>query len=459
MKKFKSTFKIVLVAIALSGTAYSQSVRSAYFSGGQLGNDGKRIVRAFKPGNMLVVSSFSVEDRTTKFAFFKKNSTVVKYMELPYDYTVNDFVILDSCIYFCGQTDSFRNTGYIGMSAISTSLQGANTYCLLVIDSAATLTKLVAYKEETSSSVGITAIGTPKDTNYTSCIVDVNKHGNPNSSWKYWYGHIAGEEITDICDASTDLLATVGKPKSPNNGSGIYAVSPALLLRTYKKDDVLAEGMSNIVHKYSNYIYPYDGGGFLVEKVDDYNIAVVGSSSTKFLSTYYPITISKISIGTFIMNNTQRITYDSTRSRNLVDLEYFPTTNQLGILTNVPNTMGELLFTNMAKTSAYTSSRLRRTDNLFNSITESNNGYFEIICTQLMTMTESVSVLYENISIFKESNCSTDASMPVSAKSVYTGATTQNKSFVKHNKEANWIYISTNLHETTATIHCANYYK
>lgn len=450
-------FQIIIVAIALTSTAYSQQVRSSYFSVEQLGTAGKTIVRTSLPLNMLVVSSFSNEDRITKFAFLKKNSNVVKYIELPYNYTVNDFVILDSCIYFCGQT-GFGNKAYVGMSAMTTPLQGANTYCLLTIDSAATLTKLVAYKGTVSSSVGIIAIGTPKNTAYTSCVVDVNNHANPGSSWEYWYGQVAGEEITDICDAG-ELLATVGNPKSSNSNSGISVYSPILYLRTYRKDNVLADGMSSIVHKYTNYIVPYSDGGFLVEKVDGYNIAVVGASSVFRLFTYYPITISKIDINTFVMNNKQLITYDSTRSRPLLDLEYFPTTNSLGILTNIPNTMGELLFTDMSKTSAYTSSRLRRADNLFSSITESSNGNFAITCSEFMTITENAPILFENISVFKNSQCSTDSSMPVSAQTLNKTSTTQISSFVQYNDEANWIHSFTNLYETNATIHCANYYK
>ena len=139
------------------------------------------------------------------------------------------------------------------------------------------------------------------------------------------------------------------------------------------------------------------------------------------------------------MNNKQRITYDSTRSRPLLDLEYFPTTNSLGILTNIPNTMGELLFTDMSKTSAYTSSRLRRADNLFTSITESNNGNFSITCSELMTMTDNVPILFENMSIFKDSQCSTDASMPVSAQTLNQASTTETNSFIQHNKLANQI--------------------
>lgn len=447
-------FQIIIVAIALTSTAYSQQVRSSYFSVEQLGTAGKTIVRTSLPLNMLVVSSFSNEDRITKFAFLKKNSNVVKYIELPYNYTVNDFVILDSCIYFCGQT-GFGNKAYIGMSAMTTSLQGANTYCILTIDSAATLTKLVAYKGTVASAVGITAIGTPKNTAYTSCVVDVNNYRNSDMSWKYWYGQVAGEEITDICDAGA-LLATVAKVK-PSNGTSFF--SPSLLLRTYKKDNIFATGMSNIVHKYSNYRHPYGDGGYLVENLDGNNIAVVSTSSEGIISTYYPITISKININTFVMNNKQQITYDSTRSRTLLDLEYFPTTNSLGILTNVPSTMGELLFANMSKTSAYTSSRLRRDDNLFKSITESNNGNFAIICSPLMTMTENVPVLFENISIFKDSQCSTDASMPVSAQTLNQASTTETNSFIQHNKLANWIHSSTTLYETTVNIHCANYYK
>lgn len=455
MKIIIKVLKFILLAIVLTSTAYSQQVHSAYFSVGQMGNNKGNIIRAYTAGNMVVMSSFTPEDRITKFSFFKQGSSVVKYIELPYDYTVNDFVILDNYIYFCGKT-SFRNSGYIGMSEISTSLQGTTGYQLLAIDSAATLTKIVAYKGETSSTIGIVAIGKPKDSAYTSCVVDVNNYRESNLVWKYWYGHIAGEEITDICNAGA-LVATVAKVK-PSSGLSFFI--PALLLRTYKKDNIFAEAMSDAVNKYSNSIHPYEGGGFLVEQLNANNIVAVGTSKSNLLFTYYyPITISKININSFIMTNKQQITYDSTRSRNIVDLEYFPTTNKLGILTNVPNTFGELLFSDMSKTSSYTSSRLKRADNLFNSITESNNGDFEITCLARGIMTTNAFILHENIDIFKESHCSTTATMPVSAQSVNIAPTIEIKSFDTHNKVANWIHYSTTLYETDVDIHCANYYK
>jgi hypothetical protein len=220
--------------------------------------------------------------------------------------------------------------------------------------------------------------------------------------------------------------------------------------------------MGDLQYKYNNCIVPNTtGGGFLVEPVDSYNIAVVGvSSENKFLSKIYPITISKIDINAFEMNNTQRITFDSTHCRNLVDLEYFPTVNKLGVLTNLSdNTRGELLFVDMAKTSAYTSSRLWRANNLFNSITESNNGNFEILCSPVLMFAYNAHVLLENLNIYKNSQCSSNQNIYVSSSSISKEPTRQDKPFNKYERNVNWSYVSTELHETSVTIYCANYYK
>lgn len=451
-------FQIIIVAIALTSTAYSQQVRSSYFSVEQFVNNSGNIIRAYTPNNMLVVCSYSTEDQITRFTFLKKNSNTVKYVELPLNYRVNDFVILDNYMYFCGKNTQ-SNKCYIGMSEISASMQGIAGINTIVIDSAATLTKLVAYNGATASAIGIVAIGTPKNTAYSACVVDLNNYRENDQSWKYWYGHVAGEEITDICDASADLLATVGKLKTVSSGSGfVVAESSDLYLRTYKKNNVLAAGMSGLLHKYSNALYPYNGERFLVDKADTYNIAIVGTSKVGRVVTSNLITISKININTFVLNNFQRIAYDSTYSRNLLELEYFPATNKLGILANKSN-IGELYFADMAKTSAYTSSRLNRADNRFNSITESNSGNFEILCSPMNIMSNSFWVLYENMSIFKESNCSTDLNIHVSAQSLSAISTTQTKTFLTYNESVSWSYRPVEIYETIVDIHCANYYK
>ena len=64
-------FQIIIVAIALTSTAYSQTVRSSFFTMNQVKTDSKSKVGAYTPAEMLVVNSFS--DRYETFTFVKNS--------------------------------------------------------------------------------------------------------------------------------------------------------------------------------------------------------------------------------------------------------------------------------------------------------------------------------------------------------------------------------------------------
>ena len=459
MKKFKSTFKIVLVAIVLSGTAYSQSVRSSFFSMTEVGSGNKSIVRSYKPTGMLITSSFSSTDQVNMFTFIK-NSTTLNYTPLPYGYVINDFVILDSCIYFCGR-NAVKNCGYIGMFNVPTPYQGIGAYTFIDIDSAANLTKLVAYNGTSPSSIGIVAIGTPKNTSFTSCIVDLNNYSDENRRWKYQYAHVAKEEITDICDATPDFLVTIGRVKETFFGGSSFNY---LCLRRYKKSSVL---MSNIIdesNEYSLGAIPYNSDSFLVEPIGGDNIAVVGLKSlildvVRTDSPHIAI-IMKIDVNTLVLNAQQTISLEGDEYRTLNELEYFPSENILGIAMKKSDGNGELLFADMAKTQAYTSSKLWQDNYIFNSITRSNNNNFALSCTQYITSSPHLHILQDNLNTFQSSNCSANATIDINATTQWTVFTTRLKSFsVQDKKNVNIVFQPAAIYETTVDVHCIEHYE
>lgn len=459
MKKFKFTFKIVLVAIVLSGTAYSQSVRSAFFSMTEVGSGNKSIVRSYKPTGMLITSSFSSTDQVNMFTFIK-NSTTLNYTPLPYGYVINDFVILDSCIYFCGR-NAVKNCGYIGMFNVPTPYQGIGAYTFIDIDSAANLTKLVAYNGTSPSSIGIVAIGTPKNTSFTSCIVDLNNYSSSsNNGWKYYYGHITGEEITDICDASADLLVTVGKPKAVSSGNGMVALPSKLYLRTYKKAGVLISGMENERREYSTFI-PSAGGGFLVEPVDGNDVAIVGVQGFgKDPIVSYFLDILKININSLYMHYGQTITLSEDYLGGLVELEYFPNTKELGIVLNKGDNIGELILADITKIVDYAPYKLWRSNYLFNSIVRANNDNFALTCKPVaIAVSSRLQILHENLNTFSESNCTTDAIIQAEVKDVSKYSTMQINNFTTDSKNATFTFSLAAIYETNVEIHCINYYK
>lgn len=461
MKIIIKVLKFILLAIVLTNTAYSQSplVRSSLFSMTDVESNSKSIVRSYKPAAMLIASSYSATNQASMFTFIK-NSTPINYVPLPYGYTINDFVILDSCIYFCGK-NSVNNCGYIGMFDIPNPYQIMGGYSLFNIDSASNLTKLVAFNEPLPS-ISVVAIGMPKNSSFTSCVVDLNNYSNSsNNGWKYSYGHITGEEITDICDASTDLLITVGKPKAVSSGNGMVALPSKLYLRTYKKAGVLISGMENERREYSITALPSNNSGFLLEPIDGGDIAVAWVQTFgKYTSATYFLDILRININSLHIYYEQTITLSEEYLGGLVELEYFPNTTKLGVVLNKGNNIGELILADISQIADYAASKLWHKDYLLNSITHANNDNFALTCkSPLLQKSPHLLILHENLNTFSESNCTTDETIQAKVNETSLNSSTQVNSFTTYSKDATSTFIVPSIEETDVEIHCANYYK
>lgn len=452
MKRLKQIFQIIIVAIVLTSTAYSQQVRSSFFSLNQVEASGKNIIRSYMPTGMLITGSHS--GNMAMFAFIK-NSDVLNYTTLPSNYSINDFVVLDSCIYFCGKNTT-KNCGYIGMFNVPTPYLGIGAYTFIDIDSSANLTKLVAYNGTISSTVGVAAIGTPKNTSFKSCVVDLNNYSGENRRWKYQYAQVAKEEITDICDATPDFLVTIGKSNTTFMGS---LVLNHLCLRRYKKSSVLGSNIKDESQEYSLGTIPYNSDSFLIEPIGGDNIAVVGLRSLIFevVRTASPHTaiIMKIDVNTLVLNAQQTLSLDGDEYRTLHELEYFPSENILGIALRKGDNNGEFLFADMTQTQTYTSSKLWKDNYIFNSITRSNNNNFALSCTQYITSSPCLYILQDNLNAFQSSNCSANATIDINATTQWDSPTMRLKSFsVQDRVNASIVFEPASIYETTVDVHC-----
>ena len=437
-------FQIIIVAIALTSTAYSQQVRSSYFSVNNMNSMGNT-VRAHN-SDEIIANSLSRETNLEMFAFI--SNAVVPYAILSSSYRVNDFVVLNDYIYFCGKNVT-SDCGYIGMFNIST--MGGFIYKNIV--ESKTLTKLVAYNGTRTSTTGIVAIGTPKNTSYLSCVVDLNDYASTASGWRYWYSETDQDYITDISLVNNDILVTVGK--------SVSSIIPKLYLRLYKRYGVLTSGMEDELAELSNVALPTNNGNFMVLPIDNDTVAIVGATTLHYIASTHThgISVRKIDINRRVMNNYQFI---MNGSGAIPDLEYFPSAKKLAILFNKTNEMGEVVFADLTKTSSYSPLKLQKDEMRFSSIARYDNDYFVVGCLPpINVMLPTLPILQENLNTFTESNCSSDSSVEATVNTTTTWMTINDKPFnnLIIDKKAPINGDFPEIPQTDITVHCANYYK
>ena len=125
-------FQIIIVAIALTSTAYSQTVKSSFFSMDQVQTSPKNnIVRTINTKE-LVVSSFDSELMQETLTFLK-DSEPLTYVALPSNYRIKDMEVFEDRVYFCG-VNTARNCGYVGMIDAPTGGQALGGFNFINIE-------------------------------------------------------------------------------------------------------------------------------------------------------------------------------------------------------------------------------------------------------------------------------------------------------------------------------------
>ena len=439
----------------------SQTVKSSFFSMDQVKTSGKRNIVRTVNDKELVVSSFDTGMQQETLTFLK-DSEPFTYVALPSNYTINDMEVFEDRVYFCGKNTA-KNCGYVGMIDAPTGSQSLGGFYFINIDSTSTLTKLVVFNNIVQFTDEVVAVGTPKNTSYKSCVVDLNNINPSTNSWEYKVAYTNDEEIFDVAVVSDDIVVTVGKEYQSGSGSGgILASIPNFTLRLYKRNLVIGTGTENTMHRYPIGQSFVTGDNLRLQQIDVNTVAVVGicrETNTLLNTDVSKVFTRIIDVNYMNVTNFQSINIGSPTG-NLQELAFFPKLNTLATVFNRTTNVGEVLFTNIGKTSNYSSFKIRRDNCLLNSITHYGENFFAISCTENNSVyPQLLSILQEGLNYYENSQCSTDEAIQVTASSSNAFPTALTKVFKVIEDRVNASFELTIIYQTNVTVHCANYYK
>ena len=452
---------ILVIATIFSTTVYSQTVRSSFFSMDQVQTSPKNnIVRTINTKE-LVVSSFDSELMQETLTFLK-DSEPFTYVALPSNYTINDMEVFEDRVYFCGKNTA-KNCGYVGMIDAPTGSQSLGGFYFINIDSTSTLTKLVVFNNIVQFTDEVVAVGTPKNTSYKSCVVDLNNINPSTNSWEYKVAYTNDEEIFDVAVVSDDIVVTVGKEYQSGSGSGgILASIPNFTLRLYKRDLVIGRGIENIMYRCPIGLSFVTGDNLRLQKIDANNVAVVGiCGSTNIISNTndYKVFTRIVNVSNINITNSQSVSI-GLPTGNLQELEFFAKSNTLATVLNRTTDVGEVLFTNIGKTSDYSSSKIWKDGCSFGSMTHYGNNFFAISCAENNSVYPPLlSILQEGLNYYENSYCSSNEAIQVTASSSNSQLTALDKPFVFYTLRPIVEFELAPMYQTNVTVHCANYYK
>lgn len=450
---------LILLSAILLGNSYSQNTESSFFRLNQVAGDDSKI-RAKSPTQIVSVS-FSIETGNEIFTFIKNADTMI-YATVPYGYTINDFVVLDSCIFFCGK-NILDSCGYIGIFDVTVATLNIGGYRFVNIEKTAELNKIVAYNVYgLSNKFGAVAIGKPNISGFKSSVVDLNNY--LQNSWTYTVGLTKEDYITDISLVGSDNgeVVTVGQSLvlNPNQNNFVSAYLPKMYIRTYKRDAVFTSGMEDVLNEYRN-VRISPTSPFKVSKLNNYSVAVsaiVGKSGMNhFIPPIYGLETKRISLSSMEMD---KIQFVNNVTGSLKEVTYFPSYNKMVILSE--DTMGtdEMFFVDLNKTVDYASHKIYRDNISFNSIVSYDNTHFLATGLEHNLITSRLSVLQENINNFSTSECVVTKSTQVTNNEVSIYPNDDSVfCFTKQSYLAEFEIGFATIYETTVNLKCINYYK
>ncbi len=449
---------LILLSAILLGNSYSQNTESSFFQLNQVAGDDSKI-RAKSPTQIVSVS-FSIETGNEIFTFIKNADTMI-YATVPYGYTINDFVVLDSCIFFCGK-NILDSCGYIGIFDVTVATLNIGGYRFVNIEKTAELNKIVAYNAYgLSNKFGAVAIGKPSVSGFKSCVVDLNNY--LHNYWSYTVGLSGEDRITDITLVGSDNseIVTVGQSyvSTSNSNNSLVVYSPRMYIRTYKGDAVFTSGMEDVLNEYRN-IRMSPTSPFKVSKLNNYNIAVSATvviPGVHFTPPTYGIETKRISLSSMEMD---KIQFVNNVTGSLKEVTYFPSYNKMVILSE--DTMGtdEMFFVDLNKTVDYASHKIYRDNISFNSIVSYDNTHFLATGLEHNLITSRLSVLQENINNFSTSECVVTKSTQVTNNEVSIYPNDDSVfCFTKQSYPAEFEIGFAAIYETTVNLKCINYYK
>ena len=453
---------ILFLLVGISFHSNAQNLESSFFSLNQISGD-KSKIRAKSPTE-IVSTSFSSENGVEVFTFLKDADTMI-YATVPYGYRINDFVVLDNCIFFCGK-NILDSCGYIGIFDVNISTMNIGGYKFVDIPTTVELTKIVAYNNnDLSDEYGAVAIGKPQNNNFKSSVVDLNNYLN-NNSWSYTIGFTKTDYITDIAlmtdEYNNGEISTVGQSiVSNSNISEPIVYSKTMYIRNYKKADVLGSGMENSLHVYSytNLRMSLDSP-FKMHKLANNKVAVSTIAQYSILqqnNPSYGIEVKTIDLYSMQIENIQFI---NNCSGTFKEMAYFPTANKLGVLKRNTNGMDEIFLFDMSQITSYTSSKIYHNNAYLNSISCYDGTHFLATSLERNLITSRLSLLQGDINDFFTSECANVGATQISSSN--TSISPNNivtNVFDKQVYLVNFEYVSKSTYKTSVKVKCINYYK
>jgi hypothetical protein len=311
--------------------------------------------------------------------------------------------------------------------------------------------------------VEVVAVGTPLHTSYKSCVVDLNNINPSTNLWEYKLAHTNDEEIFDVAVVSDDIVVTVGKEYQSGSGSGgILASIPNFTLRLYKRNLVIGNGIEDIMYRYPLGLSFVTGDNLRLQKIDANNVAVVGiCGSINIISNTndYKVFTRIIDVNYMNITNSQSVSI-GLPTGNLQELEFFAKSNTLATVLNRTTDVGEVLFTNIGKTSDYSSSKIWKDGCSFGSMTHYGNNFFAISCAENNSVyPQLLSILQEGLNYYENSQCSSNEAIQVTASSSNSQPTALDKKFDVYTLRPIVEFELAPMYQTNVTVHCANYYK
>ena len=449
-------YTLVLVIGFISVTA--QNIENSFFWLNQVdGYDSK--IRA-KSATEIATASICPQTGNEMFTFIKDANTML-YTIVPYGYSINDFVVLDSCIFFCGR-NLLDSCGYIGIFDVTVATLDIGGYKFVNIEKTTELNKIVAYNAyELSDKFGVVAIGKPSVSGFKSCVVDLNNY--LHNYWSYTVGLSGEDRITDISLVGSDNseIVTVGQSyvSTLNSNNSLVVYSPRMYIRTYKGEAVLSSGVEDVLNEYRN-IRMSPTSPFKVSKLNNYNIAVSATvviPGVHFIPPTYGIETKRISLSSMEMN---KIQFVNDVNGNLKEVAYFASNNKMAMLNRDTNGTDVIFFVDLNKTVDYTSSRIRRDYTSFNSIFSYDNTHFLATGMVDSPVISSLSILQAGVNNFSTSECVVTRSTQVTNNEVSTYPNYNSViCFDKQSYIAEFELKFPAIYETNVDVRCLNYYK
>lgn len=449
---FKVKLLVLLSSIVLIDNVHSQSVRSSYFSLNRVSGASSKI-RA-NSATEIVSTSYSLVNGVEMFTFVKDTNTMI-YATVPYGYRINDFVVLDDCIFFCG-INFLNNCGYIAIFDVNVSTMNIGGYRFLNIGETSELTKMVAYKVSDSlPRYGAMAIGKTNNIYFPTCVIDLNNYYLDNY-WRCGIGYELDPYLTDIAliwDGNLGEVMTVGQSLVLNTDTVVPYI-PKMYIRNYKRTGGFLSGMDDVLNTYTN-VNMTPISPFIATRLSDNNVAI-----STILNSRRPssdgVEIKKIDLNTMKIDNIQFVYAENGTLR---ELTFFPTFNKLAILKKNTQDLGEIFFADYDQTGTYIASKIYCNDLSLNSIYSYDGNRFFTIGLESNLINSPLLLLQGSIADISDSECVIREEFRASSeiKSIYPNSNIEN--LPKYSCSTEFEIKYPEIYESTINVRCINYYR